>query len=144
MSYILAVSNGGNKGKTEIVRELANLIIVHYPTISPVFPTSLTIPSHGDFRFVFRIGRKTIAIESQGDPNTNLRGRLHDLITNYACDTIICTTRTRGDTVQAVENSGLDTIWTSTYDIRDQSKYLMVNQLKAKHILELLQTLQAI
>jgi hypothetical protein len=36
---------------------------------------------------------------------------------------------------------GFDTIWTSTYQVAGQSQQIIANNLKAKHILELLQTL---
>jgi len=144
MKYILAVWNRGGKGKTQTLHYLANHFIdTPYPGLNIiVHKTSSSLKN--DFRFVFEIGGKVIAIESQGDPNTNLALRIDDLIVKYKCDTIICATRTRGDTVQAVEYSGYDTIWTSTYDILDHNNHQKVNELNAKHILELLQTLQAI
>lgn len=144
MKYILAVWNRGGKGKTQTLHYLANHFIdTPYPGLNIIVPkTSSSLKK--DFRFVFEIGGKVIAIESQGDPHTNLAVRIDQLIVNYNCDTIVCATRTRGDTVQAVEYSGYDTIWTSTYDIVDSSMHKKVNKLNAEHILKLLQTLQAI
>jgi len=145
MKTILAVCHIGDKGKTETLREFANLLLISYPSFKPIFPTIASVPTTGDFRLVIEINGKIIGIESQGDPNTNLQNRLLDLADNYQCEIILCTSRTRGDTVYAVDNlyntRGFQTIWTSTYQIANVTQHTLVNQLKAKHILDLLQSL---
>jgi hypothetical protein len=142
---ILAVWNAGGKGKTESVRQFANSLLLAYPTYTSIFPVPATIPTIHDFRLVVEINGIVVGIESQGDPGTNLRNRLIDLVTNFNCDIIICTCRTRGETVAAVENIhntyGFQTIWTSTYQITDKTQHSLVNQLKGDHILELIQNL---
>lgn len=145
MKTVIAISHSGNKGKTETVREFANLLLLNYPSARIIFPISFSVPQNGDFRLILEINGKTIGIESQGDPNTNLDGRLTDLAVNFNCDIIICATRTKGETVHAVFNlvnmRNFQSIWTSTYALANPAFFQIVNQLKAKHILELIQSL---
>jgi len=117
-----------------------------YPTFRAISPIpALVHPTH-DFRLIIEIKGKIIGIESQGDPKTNLKGRLEELVTKYNCDLIFCTSRTRGETVWAVENVvnafGYDPIWTSTY--QTTGSHSLVNDLKAKHIIDLVQNLSLI
>lgn len=145
MKTILSVWNTTNKGKTETLREFANLLLSTYPAFVPIFPATAIIPSKGDFRLVVQINDKIIGIESQGDPNTNLQNRLLDLADNFKCEVILCSSRTRGETVLAVDNlfhtRGFSTIWTSTYQLTGHQQQIIANNLKARHILDLLQTL---
>lgn len=143
MKTILAIWHVADKGKTATLREFANLLLVTYPTFISVVPIPAVISTIGDFRLIVEINGKIIGVESQGDPNTNLRGRLLDLADNFHCDIILCSTRTRGDTIHAVDNlwqtRGFQTIWTSTYQM--STNHNLVNQAKARHLLDLLQIL---
>lgn len=145
MKTILSIWHSGNKGKTETLREFRNLLLATYPTYRPIFPLPTTITATGDFRLVVEINGIIIGVESQGDPNTNLQNRLIDLADNFHCGIILCSSRTRGDTVSAVNNlantRGFQTIWTSTYQIANTANHNLVNKLKAKHLLDLLQGL---
>ncbi|RKR05165.1 hypothetical protein C8C83_4498 [Flavobacterium sp. 90] len=145
---ILAVWQSEDKGKSETLREFATLLLATYPTHRIIFPITGIIPSAGDFRLVVEINGQIIAVETQGDPKTDLEKRLFDLADNFNCELILCATRTRGETVWAVNEvvnrRGFEPIWTSTYEIRNNSNYTLVNRLKASHILDLLQTLNII
>ena len=145
MKTVLSIWHTGDKGKTETLREFANLLLTTYPSFTPIFPSSASVPTTVDFRLVVQINGKIIGVESQGDPNTNLQNRLIDLADNFNCEVILCSSRTRGETVVAVDNlhhaRGFDTIWTSTYQIAGRPQQITANNLKAKHILDLLQTL---
>lgn len=144
MKTVLSIWHIADKGKTETLREFTNLLLTTYPSFTSIFPTTAAIPATGDFRLVVQINGIIIGVESQGDPNTNLQNRLLDLADNFKCEVILCSSRTRGDTVAAVDNlhhtRGFDTIWTSTYQITGRSQQIIANNLKAKHILDLLQT----
>ena len=148
MKTVLSVWHSGDKGKTETLREFANLLLATYPGYIPIVPTPAIIPLKGDFRLVVEINGIIIGVESQGDPNTNLQKRLIDLADTYNCEIILCSSRTRGDTIAAVDNlyltRGFQTIWTSNYQIADKANHNLVNRLKAKHLLELLQGLSFI
>jgi len=140
---IVAIWHISNKGKTATIREFARLLIATYPNYTPIVPLPAIIPPTGDFRLVVKINGIIMGIESQGDPNTNLGRRLTDLADNFHCDIILCSTRTKGDTIDAVDNlfynRGFQTIWTSTYQVAGDQE--LANQIKARHILDLVQTL---
>lgn len=140
---IIAIWHVANRGKTETLRELARLLLETFPTHVPVFPNPPAVPDSGDFRLVVEINGRIVAVESQGDPHTDLHGRLLDLVNNLGVDVIFCSTRTRGDTVAAVEHlrmtRGFETIWTSTY--QTERGHSVVNHLKAQHIIELVRNL---
>jgi len=150
---IVALWHASNKGKTETLRELANLLIHTFPNHRAVHPVPVSVPVAGDFRLVIDVAGIIVAIESKGDPNTGLEKRLDDLVTNFSAGIIFCTTRTKGETVKAVDRTaakGYRGIWTSTYQIeRDagqtdsslQSDRDLANKLKARHLLELMWSL---
>jgi hypothetical protein len=146
MATIIAVWHESNKGKSETLREFALLLLSRYPRYKAIEPVPALVPSKYDFRLIVKIKGKVIGIESQGDPGTGLKERLEDLAyKKFKCDIILCTTRTKGYTIEAVDNlwrtKGFDVIWTSTYQIGDTSLHRRVNRLKAKHILELIHNL---
>lgn len=145
MKTILSVWNSSSKGKTETIRELAKLLLSTYPAFTPVKPSSVHIPKKGDFILVIDINGIIVGIVSQGDPGTGLKAKLEDLIDTYQCDIIICATRTRGDTVETVKKMAwqkkYDVIRTSTYQVSQDHRGL-ANQLKARHLLSLLQGLE--
>ncbi len=148
MKTIIAVWHASNKGKSDTLREFANLLLKTYPKYIPIFPIPTSVSKTKDFRLVVEINGKIIGIESQGDPKTKLKNRLIDLADNFHCEIILCTSRTRGETIKAVDNlyntRRFKTIWTSTYQIADKSNHKLVNRLKAKHLLDLLQELAII
>lgn len=146
MPTIIAVWHESNKGKSETLREFARLLLSTYPRYKAIEPIPASVLPKYDFRLVVEIKGKVIGIESQGDPGTRLKERLEELAyKKFKCDIILCTTRTKGYTVEAVDNlwktRGFDVIWTSTYQIADTSLHGQVNRLKAKHILELIHNL---
>lgn len=143
LKTIIAIWHVAEKGKTETVRAIANNLMEMYPNYNAIFPNPAFVPDENDFRLVIEINGKIIGIESEGDPNSNLETRLIELATKYKCDIIYCTTRTKGETVRAVERTAdshdFDQIWTSTYQTTAQHQ--IVNDLKAKHIIDLTQNL---
>ena len=140
MTTIIAIWNAGGKGKSSTILNLAKLLISTYPRHSVVFcsknASALTI----DFSLILEIGGKIIALESQGDPNTDLEKRLDKIAITYKPDLVICSTRTRGETVQAVhrisQKHSFDEIWTSTYEIAHSHN--IVNTAKSEHLLDLI------
>lgn len=137
---ILAVRHSGSKGKTSTLRAVATHLLQIYPNHKILHGS---IPATGDFRLVVSINRQVIAVESKGDPHTQLFERLDEIVAKFTPDVIFCTARTKGDTIQAVETiettHGYEAIWTSTYQIaRNQAA---ANDLKGQHIIALLQGL---
>jgi len=142
---ILAVWHSSSKGKTSTLRSAANHLLSAYPNFQPIPGAPSVIPTSGDFRVVVQINGKIVAIESKGDPHTQLFERLEDLAKKFKADIILCTTRTRGDTITAVEtierDHGYEAIWTSTYQV-SSVRQSAANDLKGQHIINLLQSLQ--
>ena len=122
-------------------------MLTSYPAYT-VVRGSVVIPTVGDFDLIVDINGKKIGIESMGDPNTNLQERLLELVDKHNCDVIICSTRTKGETVYAVDylynNRNFETIWTSTYRIASSASQIIANKIKGKNILTLLQALSVI
>ncbi len=146
MKTIIAIKNSGGKGKTETTRELANLLVSVYPSFTPIYPIPFNIPNKYDFKIVLEINGKIIGIESQGDPGTNLKGRLETLIVDYNCDLVICTCRSRGETVRSIKKVAnshkYQTIWNSTY--QSSTNHDELNKIKAEHLLDLMKKLKLI
>jgi hypothetical protein len=139
---ILSIWNAGSKGKSTTILNLANILLTNFPN-HVIFCSQNVLSLAIDFRLIIQINNKTIALESQGDPKTNLEKRLDDIVIKYQPDLIVCSTRTRGETVHAVENIAnkynFDIIWTSTYQITHSQN--IANIAKADHLLDLIQRL---
>ena len=143
---VLAVYGRSDIGKTSTIREFSTALFAaypHYKIIRGSTPAAVT----GDISLIVDIGGRLVGIESMGDPNTNSRNRLLDLVAS-GCEVIVCATRTKGDTVEAVENlvstAGFQTIWTANYQISDKASQPIANALKGGHILDLLKGLGVI
>ena len=134
---IVAVWHSGGKGKTSTLRAVATHLLQMYPNHKILHGS---ISATGDFSLVVKINRQVIAIESKGDPNTQLLERLEAIIESYKPDIIFCTTRMKGDTVRAVESlDDYEAIWTSTYQV--PRNHAAANDLKGQHLIALLQGL---
>lgn len=142
MKTILTIWHTAGKGKTSTIREFANLLIATFHPAKIIFSDPSPFNPTGDFRLIIEINNKVVAIESKGDPSSHLRKRLDEILI-YKPDIIICASRTRGNTVSDVDSFAATNlyqqIWTSTY--QTDTNHQQVNQLKAKHMLELLQNL---
>jgi hypothetical protein len=140
MNTILAIWNSGGKGKSSTILELANTILAQFPNYTPIYSSENITNLLIDFTLVIEINGKIIALESQGDPGTNLEERLKKIVNTYNPNLILCTCRTRGETVQAINNvakkHSYDKIWTSTYNVAHSQK--LVNTLKGEHLLDLI------
>lgn len=140
MKTILAIWNTAEKGKSSTTLDLANLLLSRFPTHKLIFSSKNITSLSVDFRLIIEVSGKTIALESQGDPKTDLEKRLNDIVSEYEPDIIVCTCRTRGETVQAIDNVAraniYDVIWTSTYQVT--RSHAIANQAKAEHLLDLL------
>ncbi|AEA44116.1 hypothetical protein [Fluviicola taffensis] len=145
MRTIIAIWHSADMGKSATIRAFANLLITTFPDFEPITPVPPNVPPNGDFILVVRINGVVIGITSQGDPGTGLENRLMNLADNHECNIILCSTRTRGETVIAVDRvagrRGYETIWTSTYQIAGEANQRIVNGLKARHLMDLVQTL---
>lgn len=126
------------QGKSSTVKKIAEIILKHYPsaTTNPVI-----IDYTFDIKVVIIIGKVKIGIESQGDPNSRLVESLKYFV-NINCDIIICSTRTRGSTVDAVNElyskHGYDNVWVTNHRSNEKNQNFL-NEISANQIFELIQ-----
>jgi predicted kinase len=96
---LIALRGVANSGKSTTVKRVFGSLKSRHKD---------AVMNHGkfgrDFRVVLTIKRVVkIGIESMGDPNSRLAASL-ELFVKEGCKVIICATRTRGQTVDAVNN----------------------------------------
>jgi hypothetical protein len=85
-------------GKSQTVRTVVEMLTTKHPDAKIEHDHTTKV----DVRVVLTINGLKIGIESQGDPSGRLIKQSLDLFVRLGCDVIICTTRTRGATVDAV------------------------------------------
>jgi hypothetical protein len=139
-------------GKSETIREFARVLLnkyrkperrIEYFEWKGKEIEGENVPCEGDITLVVKINETTIGIRSLGDPGSETDEALKKLAKK--CDIIVCASRTRGETVWAVDVlQNFATIWTSTYQIADTSLQSKVNRLKAQQIMELITELALI
>ena len=126
------------QGKSDTVKRIAQEILTTYPNATT---TPTTINYSGDIQVIITIGKVTIGIESKGDPNSRLFESLK-MFSSANCDIIICSTRTSGGTVNAVNalhsSHGYDIVWVTNYRSNEKNQSTL-NDISAKHIFTLVQ-----
>ncbi|MFP3041577.1 hypothetical protein LQZ19_07105 [Treponema primitia] len=143
---VICLWHSANKGKSATIREFAKLILDKYykPRRKTIYQSyeGDTVPEFDDFILVVEINGIIFGIRSQGDPNTGVETELKMLANKYKCNIIVCASRTKGETVWAVEGlRGFEKIWTSTYQVADKSLQHKLNMLKAKQLMELIKNI---
>lgn len=138
------VANWGHaqQGKSDTIKRVAKKILKHF---SKAISTPPTVDFSKDIKIIIAIGKIKIGIESQGDPNSRLFESLKEF-SRLKCDLIICSTRTSGATVNAVDNlhksNGYDIIWATNYRSNEKSQNI-INDISAEQIFELVQKILA-
>ena len=109
---VIALLGRGDVGKSETIKKAYELLKSKYKSATTDGYPEPIIPVRGDIRVVLTINGVKIGIENQGDPEDcprvlrfSARGR---------CNVIICSTRTRGksvDVVNSLEKNNYDVIW---------------------------------
>jgi len=97
MKRAIALKGRTDSGKTYTISKVYELLKAKYP---PIEEEDFKIAV--DIRVILIIKGFKIGIESQGDPDSRLENSLN-LFIKKECDVIVCATRTRGQTVEAVE-----------------------------------------
>ena len=148
MKQIIALWHFANKGKTNTLRKLGNMLLSKIQDNDIVYcdkPINGNgkLPENGDFILVVKFRNEIVGIASEGDPYSDLKGKLEKLIKEYDVKYLFCATRTKGQTVVDVytvaKEKDFKVLWTSTYQSdRDMEVF---NELKAKHLLDLLEVL---
>jgi hypothetical protein len=149
MKRIIALWHSGNKGKTNTLIELGNLLLSEN-TVDIVYCDKSVnkngiLPQKQDFTLVVKLFDKTVGIVSQGDPHCKLKDRLQKIIDDYNVDYLFCATRTKGETIDDVYrisgSNAYEILWTSTYHSDNGNMTDFFNNLKAKHLLDMLKEL---
>ena len=116
---MVVLSNAENQGKTETLREFARLLVAEMGEKVVIFPVGGVVPDEGDFVMVVRVGEGRVGIVTAGDYGGYVDGALSEMVTNFAPRMIFCASRTKGWTVDAVNEvagrEGYEVIWSSTY-----------------------------
>ena len=143
---IIAVYGSAQEGKSSTIKKVCQKLIANFPD---AIASDLAIDYSADISVTIIIGNIKIGIESQGDPSTGLLERLDKLAID-GCDIIICATRRRGETTNAVgevaEKYNYNMIWLSSYFSQKDSpkplNSLLLNDIAAKSIIEIIEGLK--
>lgn len=140
MKKVFAIRGISSKGKSSTIRSVYKKLET-FPTFKLHLHPNLQphIPQKGDIYVVLNINEKLIGIESQGDPNCRLAKSL-EIFIKLECHIIICATRTRGGTHDAVENLnkkyGYEITWIDKKASDKKEDYEKDNEALAEEIVE--------
>jgi Cdc6-like AAA superfamily ATPase len=137
MKTVIAIYGTANTGKSATLKKVYEILRAKHPNA----PITHEIIQH-DVRTIIKINGHSIGIESQGDPG----GRIFTSISLFAreeCDIIVCATRTRGQTVEVVENlkPKYDIKWIPKLREPNEAKHAQINAALAFDIVKQIQTL---
>jgi len=96
---IIALSGKTNVGKSRTIKIVYELLKQNYPTLKVLIEPAET---KVEIRVVIIINGKRVGIESRGDTREIVEKAL-DIFTDTKCNIIICATRTRGGSWNAVQ-----------------------------------------
>lgn len=131
----IAIYGSSSQGKSETVRETANLLLSAYPN-----HTLQAIYTGADITYIVETNGIKIGIESQGDPNSRMFQSLK-IFVDKGCDIIICSCRSRGATADTAEDlhrsHKYEIIWSTNHRSWHKNQ-IQFNQIAASEILELI------
>jgi hypothetical protein len=132
---IIAVRGVANKGKSGTIKIVYSLLKKLYPT---AVIEELTIGV--DITVVMTIDEVKVGIESQGDPNSRLFNSLGHFV-KIGCKVIVCATRSRGATEEAVNSLAGDfqVEWFPKISISSASQHEAANRSDAQQIVAAVQ-----
>ena len=133
MKAIICMQGKANIGKTHTLRKVYEKLNSHEKTI-------LEQPND-DIYATIKMGDFLIGIATQGDPMSGLKERLNELM-QKSCDIIVCASRSKGYTVEDVENSALQNgyslIWSSPFVTEDKTLRETCQDYMAQSIINLI------
>lgn len=132
---IIAVRGVANQGKSASIKIAYSLLRERYPT-AKIEELHIGV----DITVVITIDGVKVGIESQGDPNSRLFQSL-DHFVDIGCKVIVCATRSRGATVEAVNSlAGKYRIeWYPKQSVSSASKHAVANRSVAQQIVAAVQ-----
>lgn len=131
MKTILVNKGRARQGKSESIIKTAQLLQQKYPN-AKIEPANIDYTQ--DIKLIMTIDDIKIGIESKGDPNSRLPKSLDDF-SKKDCDIILCSSRTSGSTVKAIEElkkTGYEVIWTSNARSKE-ALHEILNKLTANY-----------
>lgn len=136
MKAIICMQGKANIGKTHTLRKVYEKLNSHEKTI-------LEQPND-DIYATIKMGDFLIGIVTQGDPMSGLKERLNELM-QKSCDIIVCASRSKGYTVEDVENSALQNgyslIWSSPFVTEDKTLRETCQDYMAQSIINLINSI---
>jgi hypothetical protein len=124
-------------GKSQTIRTVVEMLHEKHPNATIEYNHTTKV----DVRVVFIINGLKIGVESQGDPNSRLIKSL-DLFVRVGCDVVICTTRTRGATVDAINAlPGFDLHWLEQREKSQPYEQVLRSLAMARNIVEKVEAL---
>lgn len=128
---IIANWGSSQQGKSETIKRVTKLILQNYPNA-----VCESINFEVDIKVVITINDIKVGVESTGDPNSRLPESLK-LFASVNCDIILCSTRTSGGTVNAVDTlaaeNGYNVIWVTNHRSNEYD-HQELNQMSAENI----------
>lgn len=132
---IIAIRGVANQGKSASIK-------IAYSLLKGIYPAAKIEELYigVDITVVMTIDGVKVGIESQGDPNSRLFQSL-DHFVNIGCKVIVCATRSRGATVEAVNSlAGKYRVeWYPKQGMSSESKQAAANQSVAQQIVAAVQ-----
>ena len=132
---IIAVRGVANKGKSRTIK-------IVYLLLKELYPTANIEELHigVDITVVMTIEEVKVGIESQSDPDSRLFKNLKNFV-KIGCKVIVCATRSRGATVEAVNSLAGDfrVEWFSKVSISSASEHEAANRSDAQQIVAAVQ-----
>jgi hypothetical protein len=126
LKKVFALKGRRNVGKSQTIRTVDELLRAKYPD-------AIVEDEHGtrtELRVVLSINGVKIGVESSTNANV-------DLFVSLGCDVIICPSRTKGQTVNAVNAlPGYEVIWLEQRSQSVPFEQVLSNLAMARHIVE--------
>jgi hypothetical protein len=137
MKTVIALSGPPDTGKSATVKKVYELLKAKHPNA----PVTHEIVNH-DVRAIININGHSIGIESQGDPGSRIFTSI-SLFAREECEFIVCATRTRGQTVEVIENlkSQYNIKWIQKLRESNKAQHEQINNALASDIFKQIQTL---
>lgn len=136
MKNVFALMGRSNRGKSQTIRTVVEMLTAKHPTATIEHNQT----AKADVRAIVNINGLKIGVESQSAPK-GLRDSL-DLFVRTGCDAIICATRTRGATVDAVSAlHGFEVHWLEQQEKSKPNEQILRSLITARGIVEQVEVL---
>ena len=133
MKKIFALRGKSNTGKRQTIRTVVEMLSAKQPNATIEHNPITKV----DPRVVMTVNHLKIGIESQGNSTGRLLKQTLDGFARIGCDVIICATRTRGTTIEAVDTlPGFEVEWLQQHEQSQPTEQILRNIVMARQIVE--------